>query len=313
MSAISNVCKMINILLKGKKVKINDLAIDLGVNERQVRRYKSELEQYFKIESYTGTDGGYLFKDYSSFYKNVLTEKEMAKLKFLINSFSPEISSDFNEIINKLNFITGNKNDEINNRCQTLVQYSIPSSKIEDMYKLTCDIELSLIESNEILINYIDNKGQVSERRVRPYKILNYKGENYLIAECLLRNEIRNFKFVRIKEHIITNIKFFKSKKNEDEVEEYCNNKFGIFLGKTINIELEIESPMANTIKERTWVENQEIIELEEGFIFYKANMTDSPEVVSWILGMGEAVKIIAPVELKKCVVEKLEKMLKNI
>jgi predicted DNA-binding transcriptional regulator YafY len=313
MSAIGNVVKMLNILLRGKKVKIKDIAGELGVNERQVRRYKTELEQYFEIESSTGVDGGYLIKNYSTFYKNMLTHEELNKLMFLVNSFSPDISSDFDLIIEKLNYIIDNKKDETSSICNALVKNSIPNFKVEKMYKLTRDIEAAIIESNEILFKYTNNKGQESDRRVRPYKIINYKGENYLIAECLLKNEIRNFKLVRIKEYIQTSFKYIRSKDIEERVDEYCNNNFGIFGGEKINVELEISPPMANSIKERIWGDNQEVQEIGEGTILFKAKMTNSPEVESWILGMGNAVKIIAPIELRKSLREKLEKMLEKI
>lgn len=59
MDGLGNILKMIFILKMQKKIKIKDLADELGVSERQIRRYKSEMDKYFNIKSTTGSDGGY--------------------------------------------------------------------------------------------------------------------------------------------------------------------------------------------------------------------------------------------------------------
>lgn len=103
MDGLGNILKMIFILKTKKKVKIKDLANELEVSERQVRRYKNEIDKYFDIESVTGSDGGYsLIDDYFPF-KDVLTEDEINKLKFIINLLSCENSSDLMLIVEKLN------------------------------------------------------------------------------------------------------------------------------------------------------------------------------------------------------------------
>lgn len=103
MDSLGNMLKMIFILKTQKKIKIKDLANELSVSERQVRRHKSEIDKYFNIESTTGSDGGYsLIDDYFPF-KDILTEDEINRLKFMINSLSYENSSELTEILDKLN------------------------------------------------------------------------------------------------------------------------------------------------------------------------------------------------------------------
>ena len=56
------------------------------------------------------------------------------------------------------------------------------------------------------------------------------------------------------------------------------------------------------TIKNRVFVNNQEIEETEEGIIF-KAKFKISNEFISWVLGWGKKCKVIKPESLKSEIV----------
>lgn len=311
MDGLGNILKMIFILKTQKKIKIKDLADELGVSERQVRRYKSEIDKYFNIKSTTGSDGGYsLIDDYFPF-KDVLTEDEINRLKFMINSLSYENSSELTEILDKLNLrvLKKEKRFLLN---EEIIHYSKPKVKFEEATKMYNEMSLAIEHRNEIILEYCDNYGKVSRRKVQPHRLLLFKGEYYLVATCLLRSDIRYFKLARIKEYIITGFIFKRDIDIDEFLKEQEENNMGIYNGKTIDLELEVSLPMANTIKERIWVDNQEIIEKDDGKIIYKAKIKEGPEVISWILSMSDCVKVLAPDSLKKEIKEKLEKILKN-
>lgn len=310
MDGLGNILKMIFILKTQKKIKIKVLADELGVSERQVRRYKSEIDRYFNIESTTGSDGGYsLIDDYFPF-KDILAEDEINRLKFMINFLSYENSSELTEILDKLNLrILRKEKTYLHN--EEIIHYSKPKVKFEEVTKIYNEISMAIARDNEIILDYCDNYGKASNRRVQPHRLLLFKGEYYLVATCLLRNDIRYFKLARIKEYIITGFTFERDIDIDKFLKEQEENNMGIYNGKTIDLELEISLPMANTIKERIWVDNQEIIEKEDGKIIYRAKIKEGPEVISWILSMSDCVKVLAPNSLRKEIKEKLEKMLK--
>lgn len=310
MESLGNILKMIFILKTQKKIKIKVLADELSVSERQVRRYKSEIDRYFNIESTTGSDGGYsLIDDYFPF-KDILREDEINRLKFMINSLSYENSSELTEILDKLNLRVLKKEKKFLLN-EEVIHYSKPKVKFEEATKMYNEISLAITHSNEIILDYCDNYGKASNRRVQPHRLLLFKGEYYLAATCLLRSDIRYFKLARIKDYIITGFTFERDIDIDKFLKEQEENNMGIYNGKTIDLELEISLPMANTIKERIWVENQEIIEKDDGKIIYRAKIKEGPEVISWILSMSDCVKVLAPDYLRKEIKEKLEKMLK--
>jgi predicted DNA-binding transcriptional regulator YafY len=118
---------------------------------------------------------------------------------------------------------------------------------------------------------------------------------------------------VRIKKYEIAEGKFQKNLEIDDILKKDRESSLGIFGGKMYELVLEITPPMSNTIGERIWVENQQITYLDNGKILFTAMMNGGPELVAWILSMGDTVKIIKPENLKEEIKIKLEKMLKKI
>ena len=104
-----------------------------------------------------------------------------------------------------------------------------------------------------------------------------------------------------------------KFKKNKDfSLENYMKDCFGIFKDEKISIKLEIKYPLAQIVKEKIWVENQVIKELEhKDAILFKAKVRGMTEVKSWILGMGSAAKVIEPENLKKEIQKESKQILK--
>ncbi|PRR82651.1 helix-turn-helix transcriptional regulator [Clostridium vincentii] len=312
MSSLPKILRMISILSSKRKVKVKYLSQELGVTERQVGRYKTELDEYFDIRSITGPDGGYELKGNFFSYKGRLTPSEVDKIQMIIASLSYENSEELSQIIDKLNFGISSKNEETL-FSEEIIPYSKPNTSIQHINKIHDDIYKAIRENKEVIVTYLDNQSVISERRVQPYKYLKYKGEHYLVAFCLLRNEIRFFKLVRIKEYIITGINFVRKFDIDNYLDKCKKSSIGIYAGELIKIELEIAPPMANTIKERVWVEDQEIVQMDKGIILFRATISESPELLSWIMSLGESVTILSPENIKEKVKKKIERMLEKL
>ncbi|MBB6713834.1 helix-turn-helix transcriptional regulator [Clostridium gasigenes] len=311
MSELGNVLRMLYILKNRRKVKGAELAEELEIDIRQVRRYKRELMEYFDIEATSGPDGGYVLKDQYFPFKEILTKKEVSNLKRAIDTIGYQDTTGLSKAIDKINFTILNSSNE-SLICEQIIPYSRPRISSEEINKIYNDMSLAILSCKEIIIKYIDNKGILTRRIIQPHKILNFKGEYYLVSTCTFKNEIRYFKLVRIKEYILTDKKFEKKLDIDKILDESRKNSIGIFSGEIIRLELEIAPPMANTIKERIWVENQEIIELEDGKIILKADMKEGPELISWVLSMGDTVKINSPESLKSEIKKKIQNILKK-
>ncbi|MGL4760829.1 MAG: helix-turn-helix transcriptional regulator [Sarcina sp.] len=310
MSKINNIVRMMFMLKSGRLISRKEVAEKLEVNPKEVIVYKKALDEIFEIESIRGPHGGYKLVDTYFPFKAVLTETEVLDLKMLVNKL--EYSEDENEklkkVVDKINFsILNNENTS----SADIIPYS---RRNKGMYNEDVELKIyqAILDRVVIIIEYTDNKNKVSRRRVEPYKYFIYRGESYLIANCLEKNDIRFFKFIRIKDCIVTSFKFERTVDIESILENMKTNGLGVFGLEEYDLELEISPPMANSIKERIWVENQEIIELENGKILFKARMKGEHSIVSWILTMREFVKINKPEKLQEVVMESIDRMLQN-
>lgn len=297
-------------LKSGKVIARKEIAENLGVTPKEVIVYKNALEEIFEIESIRGPHGGYKLVDTYFPFKAVLTENEVFDLKMLINKleYSEQENEKLKKVVDKINFSILNSE---NISSADIIPYSRRNKEIYNE-EIEMKIYQAILDRKIIIIEYTDNKNNSTRRRVEPYKYFIYRGESYLVANCLEKNSIRFFKFIRIKSCIVTGFVFQRTIDIEAELNAMKSNRLGIFGLEEYDLELEIRPPMANSIKERIWVENQEIINLEEGKILFKAKMKGEHSIISWILTMREFVKIKKPKKLQDAVEKAIEKMLEN-
>lgn len=309
MSNLENTLRMLFKLKQGKIVKKCELAEELSVSERQISRYKRALDEVFTIESIPGPQGGYKLIDSYFPFKELLTKEEIILLKYYSNSLQYIDDEKLKKALDKINYSILKESNEMSTEI-------IPYSKINNnnqIIEIQNKMYEAILNKNEVIISYKSNKGVLTRRKIQPFKMFVYKGECYVVAMCLLKNEIRFFKLVRIKELIVTGIKFKISSDVEKIVEESTKNSIGIFSGKEYKLKLKIFPPMSNTISERIWVDNQVITELDNGEILFEATMKGGPEIISWILSMRSYVEIIEPEYLKMEIEEELKKMMENL
>lgn len=68
---------------------------------------------------------------------------------------------------------------------------------------------------------------------------------------------------------------------------------------------------MDGYIDQKQWMENQEVEYVKDGIIL-KMKVKLSYEFVSWVMGWGDMVEVIAPAKLKKEVLERANSIIKK-
>lgn len=93
---------------------------------------------------------------------------------------------------------------------------------------------------------------------------------------------------------------------------ELFKYSWGSFTGGAVSkVKLLFNDDLEPYMSEKFWVENQEVRRTEHGFEV-TMNVKLSNELVAWIMGWGEAVKIIEPKELKDQVLQKAKAILQK-
>ena len=314
------ISKLIEFLKTKEIVSRQEIANYLNINIKTVSTYVNEVnaEGIYYITSTTGKNGGYSLNKKnlskglcidSIEYEALMKAKEIIK-KSCIDIY-PEIESICNKI--KQNYGNTNTLEEINFNCKTRGNVNIDKNQRKKLNKL----KGAIIKKQKIhLIKYKKNDEEDVEdigviRIIQPYEFINYDGFPYLLAFCELRNDFREFKLDRIIEFKILESTF---EEQEDKIKrkELLKHSLGIYRGQKHNVKLKIRSPFKNIISEKSWTQDQTIIELNDKEIMFEGTLEGDEEIISWILSMRECVEIIEPEILKNKYLEVIKKIHKR-
>ena len=113
----------------------------------------------------------------------------------------------------------------------------------------------------------------------------------------------------------IKNIKITKEQFTIPEgfdISKEVDLSFGIWhnTGNPEEYELLFDSSLANYILEREWHKDQQIEQREDGSVYLKFASNQKKQILSWVLGFGPAVKVLAPESLKTEVIESAKRVI---
>ena len=112
MGALENTLKMLFKLRNGGVIKRQELAEYLGVSEKQIARYKKELDSMFTIETIPGPLGGYKLVDSYFPFKELLSDKEIELLKYYSKSLQYINNKEIEKALDKMNYSILNSKKE---------------------------------------------------------------------------------------------------------------------------------------------------------------------------------------------------------
>lgn len=310
MGKVNNALRMLAILRSRKKVTRKELAEELEVDIRQITRYKEDLEYAgVTITEIKGRYGGYILENKDYLLNLELSDKEslaLSKTKDYLKDQGLHFYNDLSSAIEKIKAINP-KDNNYNSESIYSKGIKIKANHEEESEKWLT-INDGIINNRKVRIKYMDSKGCCTERIVQPYKLYTYYGSNYFIGKCEERNELRQFKLVRIKNIELLEDRFIK---DDFDINEYLKNSIGLFKDKTYKIKLKITYPYAMGFKEYSWTEEESIEDyIEKGYLIYNAKVEGKTEVIPWIMGMGTACTVLEPLELKDDIIKAYKEIL---
>lgn len=310
MGKVNNALRMLAILRSRKKVTRKELAEELEVDIRQITRYKEDLEYAgVTITEIKGRYGGYILENKDYLLNLELSDKEslaLSKTKDYLKDQGLHFYNDLSSAIEKIKAINP-KDNNYNSESIYSKGIKIKANHEEESEKWLT-INDGIINNRKVRIKYMDSKGYCTERIVQPYKLYTYYGSNYFIGKCEERNELRQFKLVRIKNIELLEDRFIK---DDFDINEYLKNSIGLFKDKTYKIKLKITYPYAMGFKEYSWTEEESIEDyIEKGYLIYNATVEGKTEIIPWIMGMGTACTVLEPLELKDDIIKAYKEIL---
>jgi predicted DNA-binding transcriptional regulator YafY len=142
---------------------------------------------------------------------------------------------------------------------------------------------------------------ETEPRVVDPYHLANINGEWFLFAYCHLRKDIRTFVPARIIEVKHTGKAFERPQKFS--LEKRLRDSFGVVSGEGAhNVVIRFNELVADYIREKRWHPSQQLVELPDGSVELRLNLSSLTEIHRWILSWGGGAEAMSPLELKESI-----------
>ena len=154
---------------------------------------------------------------------------------------------------------------------------------------------------------YTASRDRTGRRDVDPYHLWYADGGLYLIAHCQLRRDVRMFAVDRIRSLTVTNrpcqmpLGF--------DLEAYVKDALVIMRGKPIELELLFDKPTTAWAKDRVWHQSQKSRLTKDGRLALSIRVSDTPELLGWVLHFGGGVKVLSPASFRDKVRHEAERI----
>jgi predicted DNA-binding transcriptional regulator YafY len=154
---------------------------------------------------------------------------------------------------------------------------------------------------------YSASRDRVTRRNVDPYRLWYSVGALYLIGYCHVRKDVRLFAVERIRSLNITNhpcqmpLGF--------DLEAYVRDALGAMRGPLVEIELLFDAATAAWVKDQTWHSSQKLKTLKDGRLKMMLEVSDTQELVGWILHFGSGVQVVRPESVRSKVRAEAERI----
>jgi predicted DNA-binding transcriptional regulator YafY len=308
MSKTSITIEMLRLLATQKVFKVSDFAELLETNPRNIIEYKKELEKAgFHIESIPGRYGGY----------KLSTKPLMPTLRLQTNH-KVALDEGLNYLLKRNDFIYKDDYLKAMGVIYSALESDTSYDAIEVINRFPLSMSSSEIEKRYHFFNgcikdkfvaeviYRSQKNNEKTHRLHPYKLFMYNNAWFLIAWNESIHDIGIFKLNRIKDFQKSTYTFDISMTYD---EKQFIDAFGMKTSDEHRIILHISTPYQNIIEDRIYGKDQTLKKINDHTTELSVTMRHLNQIKAFILGFGNACKVIEPDYIKYEIQEEIKKM----
>lgn len=293
---IDRLFSIVQILINKKMVTAGELAEHFNVSVRTIYRDIDILSANgIPVYCSQGKGGGISILDNYVIDKAMLSDDEQKQVLLSLQSVNATGQIDVGDSLIKLrNVFKKNNTDWIEIDFSNWEQ----SDNEKEIFE---SIKYSIINCRVIECSYFNTKGEISKRKIEPYKLV-FKGYQwYVYGFCLMRNDFRFFKLTRIDDLTVLNETF--SRKEGISV----NTKYNIDTNEIVKVKLKINSRMAARVYDEF---RKGKITFNGEFFIVEANIPKNEYLYTYFLAYGNDLEVIEPVEVRREMKILLEKII---
>jgi len=174
-------------------------------------------------------------------------------------------------------------------------------------------IYTAIIDKTSLKLHYKSFGENISVKTISPYMLKEYRNKWYMIAyakEIKHDNKTILFKLSRIDQIEESYEDYYIDPKFNQE--QYFKHTLGVFHlhdSSPIDVKLKLTGPIANLVSEDRIHSSMEILTKNEKEMIVQFRVYETPELYSLILGFGENVEVIDPIELRIKMKETLQRV----
>lgn len=293
---IDRLFSIVQILINKKMVTAGELAEHFNVSVRTIYRDIDILSANgIPVYCSQGKGGGISILDNYVIDKAMLSDDEQKQVLLSLQSVNATGQIDVGDSLIKLrNVFKKNNTDWIEIDFSNWEQ----SDNEKEIFE---SIKYSIINCRVIECSYFNTKGEISKRKIEPYKLV-FKGYQwYVYGFCLMRNDFRFFKLTRIDDLTVLDETF--SRKEGISV----NTKYNIDTNEIVKVKLKINSRMAARVYDEF---RKGKITFNGEFFIVEANIPKNEYLYTYFLAYGNDLEVIEPVEVRREMKILLEKII---
>lgn len=292
----SRLFRILYYVLEKGKVTANELSEKFEVSVRTIYRDIDVISSAgIPIYATQGKGGGIEIADDFVLKKSLLSEKEQEQILVALKGLEGINKQYENELLTKLSAFFKIKNTN-------WIEVDFTNWQRGNEYdELFNDIKSAIINKNIIRFTYFSSNEKETSREVKPIRLL-FKGWDwYVYTFCLLRNEFRYFKLSRIRDLKILDENF------EDSYEDVVLIK-EMEYKDIVRVKLKFDRKVAF----RVYDEMRDIKEDENGNLYAEIELPNDYNLYNYIFSFGESVEVLAPIEIRNKIRDKINKMSKK-
>ena len=168
----------------------------------------------------------------------------------------------------------------------------------------------AIIERKICKVSYFKpSSDSIKSYNIEPVKIVNYNGGLYTIAFIQ-----RHHSYIMLAVQRIQSITILDKPQGQNHTfneDEFWQGKFGLFPGEQKEVKLQFSKSIKHHLEGRLWHASQSFNHEDDGSLILTMNVGLSPELITWISGWQEEVKVLKPLKLRKLIIDHLEKTIK--
>ncbi|MDU2064846.1 MAG: YafY family protein [Sporomusaceae bacterium] len=286
------------ILLNKGTATAKELAERFGVSTRTIYRDIDVLSAAgVPVYMNKGNGGGiYLLENYA-INRTLITPEESESLLLAIRTLQATQYPELDRILEKL----GAMFQYISSHEWVEVDFSPWGSMANEKNKFS-DIRQALLQRKVIGFQYVNSKGQKSNRFVEPEKLTFKENAWYLKAYCRLRHEHRTFRISRLKKLEILS-ETFETKKTPgaETVTEEVSLPF-------VPVKLRFQARALNKVYD--YFDDTYITQNDDGSYTLEVALPDNEWIYEYILSFGNLVEVLEPKTVRLAIVERMKQTL---